>query len=628
MAAKPGYGAPLILGLAILLCLGALPASAQKYRLVWAEEFNAGSLDRSAWTLWEGTAYNNESQYYTPRDTNVYVADGKLHIRALKEQYRNQPYTSARLKSENHGDWKFGRVEARIKLPYGQGIWPAFWMMPTDDTYGGWPHSGEIDIMEMVGHEPDVVHGTVHYSRVGSHQSMGSEYRLQEGIFNDDFHVFAIEWRQDAISWFVDDSLYYRIERRDLNANPYPFNERFYVILNLAVGGNWPGYPDHTTTFPQILEVDWVRVYQDMNQAPTGSLQLQTDQDTLQPGVEVEVQIDATDEDGTVERLSLLLDGQVRDTLNPAGAPPYIFSWTPTIEGCFELGAELTDNDLAVTRIQPRQIMVGHGCRQSSYFNPLRELPATLPAYAFDRGGQGVAYNDADPYRNRGASGAKAARPYSGVDVRYHSTLDTHLVDWVEPGEWLEYTFYNPATDTFTVTATVLPRDHRNRLELELNQSRLTSFYRFPAPAPGDSLVTMASAPIPIERGIYTLRLRPGGGSMGIAGLEFQDHQTQTSIGEAEGTAANLPLQAAVIRSYPNPFNYSTTIQLQLARSGPVTLGLYTMQGKLLQTLHQGLLSRGSHSIRLDGSFLSSGMYLLKATTPGHRVTHFISLIK
>ena len=133
---------------------------------------------------------------------------------------------------------------------------------------------------------------------------------------------------------------------------------------------------------------------------------------------------------------------------------------------------------------------------------------------------------------------------------------------------------------------------------------------------------------MPIERGIYTLRLRPGGGSMGIAGLEFQDHQTQTSIGEADATGANLPSKAAIIRSYPNPFNYSTTIRLQLARPGPVTLGLYTMQGKFLQTLHQGPLSRGSHSIRLDGSFLSSGMYLLKATTPGHRVTHFISLIK
>ena len=171
-------------------------------------------------------------------------------------------YTSARIRTYEKGDWTFGRFEIRAKLPEGQGVWPAIWMLPTDQVYGGWPKSGEIDIVEMVGHEPNTIHGTVHYgSDWPGNQNRGTSYTLEEGKFSNDFHTFSIEWSQDEIKWFIDDEHYLTVTPSSLDPHPYPFNERFHILINLAVGGNWPGNPNFATEFPQSLIVDYVRVY-------------------------------------------------------------------------------------------------------------------------------------------------------------------------------------------------------------------------------------------------------------------------------------------------------------------------------------------------------------------------------
>ncbi len=153
-------------------------------------------------------------------------------------------------------------MDIRAILPKGKGIWPAFWMLPQYNVFGGWPRSGEIDIMEMVGHEPNKVHGTLHYGPGPGSIFQGMSYTLPQGDFSNAFHVFSLEWKEDLLKWYVDGNLFQTINKSALGSNNYPFNEMFYFIFNLAIGGNWPGNPDATTNFPQWLIVDYIRVYQ------------------------------------------------------------------------------------------------------------------------------------------------------------------------------------------------------------------------------------------------------------------------------------------------------------------------------------------------------------------------------
>ncbi len=240
----------------------AINSMGQCTELIWADEFDGPKIDSLKWTLSvddEGGG-NAELQYYTDREENVKIIDSVLVIKAREEQYLTRDYTSAKLDSKHKGDWKYGRYEARIKLPEGQGMWPAFWMMSTDSKYGTWPNSGEIDIMELVGQEPSTVWGTLHYGP--PHEYINSSYALPDSKFSEEFHVFALDWGPDSMVWEVDDSVYSVIKAGDVT-HWNVFQERFYLILNLAVGGNWPGSPDETTVFPQTLEVDYVRVYGD-----------------------------------------------------------------------------------------------------------------------------------------------------------------------------------------------------------------------------------------------------------------------------------------------------------------------------------------------------------------------------
>ncbi|HMB99070.1 MAG TPA: glycoside hydrolase family 16 protein [Balneolaceae bacterium] len=241
------------------------------WNLVWSDEFEADQLETDKWSFQFGTGSqfglvgwgNNELQYYTDREENVFLEDGLLHITALEESFEGRNYTSARIRTINKGDWKFGKIEIMAKLPEGQGMWPAIWMLPTEEVFGGWPKSGEIDITELVGHQPSTVHGTVHFGQDWpENRSRTSTYSLDSGKFSENFHLFSIEWEEDEIRWYVDGEQYHTIQPEDLEPENYPFNEQFHLILNLAVGGNWPGNPDSSTVFPQSMLVDYVRVFE------------------------------------------------------------------------------------------------------------------------------------------------------------------------------------------------------------------------------------------------------------------------------------------------------------------------------------------------------------------------------
>lgn len=226
------------------------------WKLVWNDEFKGTSLDMTKWSheVNGDGGGNNELQYYTADLKNSHVDTGYLVITALKETYLGKEYTSARMRTKGKGDWKYGRFDIRAKLPYGQGLWPAIWMLPTDWVYGGWPASGEIDIMEMLGQETRKIYGTIHYGTT-THLQTGGNYTLPNGTFAGDFHVFTVEWDSLGMKWFVDGLEYFSA------SHGTPFDQRFHILLNVAVGGNWPGSPDEFTTFPQSMIVDYVRVY-------------------------------------------------------------------------------------------------------------------------------------------------------------------------------------------------------------------------------------------------------------------------------------------------------------------------------------------------------------------------------
>jgi len=237
------------------------------YDLEWGEEFENG-LDLNAFSLDIGDGCpdlcgwgNNELQSYTDSENNVFVKDGKLVIRAQKDPING--LTSTRLITKGKKEFTFGRIDIRAKLPEGQGIWPALWMLGTNIDEVGWPNCGEIDIMELVGHEPQKVHGTAHWGPQGNNSTFISGTQSFEQKYSENFHVFTLLWQEDLLKWYMDEQLFHTITPANVTNTVYPFNDPFYLLFNLAIGGNWPGNPDDTTMFPQEMQVDYIRVFQE-----------------------------------------------------------------------------------------------------------------------------------------------------------------------------------------------------------------------------------------------------------------------------------------------------------------------------------------------------------------------------
>jgi len=239
--------------------------SSASWELVWSDEFNGSNIDTSIWNWEIGDSGwgNNEWQYYTNHADNSYISNGNLVIVARKN-HLNHNYTSARMTTKNKQSFMYGRMEARIKLPVGgNGMWPAFWMLGDDISSVGWPECGEIDILEAVNDFTEVV-GAVHYGTGSPYNHQYNSQGYNPGLdVSADYHVYAIEWEPTVIRWYFDDVNFFT-ETYWFNSDPYPapFNQPFFFILNIAVGGNWPGYPDASTPFPQSMYIDYVRVYQ------------------------------------------------------------------------------------------------------------------------------------------------------------------------------------------------------------------------------------------------------------------------------------------------------------------------------------------------------------------------------
>jgi beta-glucanase (GH16 family) len=269
MERKNQYITKILIVLLVIAFTGCAPDLNQRVvnltNLIKADEFDVdGKPDPALWGFNYGTGENgwgnNELQFYTDRPENVIVEDGVLKIIARKEEFRGASYTSARLLTKGKFETTYGRFEARMQMPWGRGLWPAFWLLGADDEINIWPACGEIDVMEYRGQEPTLVAGSVHGPGYSGSQAITKSYDLVNDRLDTGFHIFGIEWGPDYINFYVDDVLYSQITPEDLTGE-WVFNKPFYIIINVAVGGSYVGPPNSETVFPQTLLVDYVRIY-------------------------------------------------------------------------------------------------------------------------------------------------------------------------------------------------------------------------------------------------------------------------------------------------------------------------------------------------------------------------------
>jgi len=482
----------------ILLLLLSTCINAQDYQLVWSDEFDGPEIDRNNWTHESGGGGwgNNEWQYYTDRPVNSYIQDSVLVIQALEESYGNRNYTSARMISRGKQFWQYGKVEARVKLPFGQGLWPAFWMMGENFGAVGWPACGEIDIMEFLGGDgrENRAYGTAHWEHNGEHASYGGSYTLSSGYFPDDFHVFSIIWTPAKIEWYVDGRSYHVLSITDTQLSE--FHQEFFILLNVAVGGNWPGYPDATTTFPQTMEVDYVRVYQSSSITPVVSMQEPVNGAIYEPGEEIILRADASFRGG-IDRVEFYQD-EVK--IGETSLYPYAMTWRDVQPGCYSVRAKAIASNGSEVRSSSVQLQVGDACVQAPYAGYPIQIPGLVEAEHFDLGGQNVAYYDSDP-ENAG----NAYRPNDQVDIASNGdgTGDYHI-GWVADDEWLAYTvnIYETASYNFEVR-TASPAG--GSFHIELDGTDLTGSVSVPPTGSWDNWADTFVNSIHLEEGIHTL---------------------------------------------------------------------------------------------------------------------------
>ncbi|MEM6645343.1 MAG: family 16 glycosylhydrolase [Bacteroidota bacterium] len=615
----------------VLLFLGVLlPAAALAqvtYELVWAEEFDGPEIDRNTWNFWDGTAFNNELQYYTDRAENAFIEDGVLHIVGQTENFGGQQYTSARLDTRFNQFFTYGRFEARAKMPIGQGLWPAIWMMHNQELYGGWPYSGEIDIMEYRGNEPNTVHGTVHYaSRPASPGSnaladrrfRGDAFQLPSGTFNDEFHVFAVEWDETGIRWFMDDEQYHEISIASLgDADPYPFNHDFYMILNLAIGGDFLPNPVPGVVFSETMLVDYVRIYQNANAAPVANLAVA--EDRVDTGVPVALVADATD-DGAVDSVAFFVDNTLIHTDREA---PFAYDWLAT-DGCYAVSALAYDDAGRISpRVAPTEVIVGSGCRLRSFDGAI-PIPGVIDLTRYDQGGQNVAYFDTTPLVNLGNAEGNDWRPNEGVDiVPIAGEAGAYAIGNIEGGEWTQYLLDVEETAEYDITLRAASPNRRASVTLSTRGDRITSFSRLPGAEASQPFTEETRENIELAAGRYRVQV-----DFGLEGILAHQlvitRATSTSVEETE-----QPARAVLHPAYPNPFNPQTVIRYELASAAMVTAEVFDALGRRVRTLVNGMpRAAGAHQLTFDAANLPSGLYTLVLTTPSDRLTQRLTLAK
>ncbi|MBC8423106.1 family 16 glycosylhydrolase [bacterium] len=571
------------IAVALFLTVGFITPACATYSLVWSDEFDGASLNLGNWSADIGNGCpdlcgwgNNELEYY--RAENVTVSGGNLVLTTLEEYYGGYSYTSGKVTSRDKQTFLYGRIEMRAKIPTGGGMWPAFWMMPQDDVYGGWAASGEIDIMEAANNTTSVG-GTLHFG--GSwpdNTSTGGSYSLGGANFADDFHIYSIEWEPDVMRWYVDGVLYSTKVSSQwyTNAAPgnprAPFDQEFYIILNAAIGGNYTGCTDPgciTASLPQQFLIDYVRVYEDIeNVAPTVTITSPSSGDNP-PAGNITINATASDTDGSVITVEFY-DGNTY--LGEDTTAPYTFTWTAVADGCYAIIAKAVD-DLGGFGTDTVDITVGTGCGQAPYLGSPFAFPVRIEAEDFDIGGEGIAYHDV----YAGNTGAQY-RLTEDVDIETCTDAGGGFnAGWILQDEWLEYTVSVPVAGEYTIETRVASLSVGGTFHLEFDGQDKTGDVSVPVTG-GWQTWTTVSTTATLASGTQVMRFVTTLEGFNVNYFEVPDLPT-----------AVLPdLQSArcvLHPCYPNPFNPTTTISYDLPEPKTVNLTIYDVAGERIQTL-------------------------------------------
>lgn len=578
-------------------------ASGQNWDLVWADEFDVdGLIDTSKWSYQVGASGwgNQELQYYTEeRAENVRVENGRLVIEARNESFNGANYTSGRIRTIGLGDWLYGRIEVRAKLPAGRGTWPAIWMLASDSPYGSWPAMGEIDIMEAVGHEPGRTNSAIHTGGLNHRLGNNPFASLTVPTSATEFHTYAVDWTPNRITTYVDDSISLIFNRNGGDWQRWPFDNAFHLLLNIAVGGTWGGAQGvDPAVFPTRMEVDYVRVYEDLDGPPQVSFSgVTTDTLRLAPGSSVSIEALADDPNSTIESLGIFQQDGLLTSVRDGTVTANLADLYP---GCYELRAVAIDNDGWEGRSDTLQVKVGDTCGQAPYLMTPHPIPGRIQVEYYDLGGPGVAYQELTLSNTGGA-----IRLGEAVDIG--PSLDAgggYRVENVTRREWMEYTVRISHSGSYRLLTRVAAFSD-GAFSISMDGVDLPEPVAYRSTGSESFYRNAVLDDIPLEAGVRTMRVSFDGIGTLLNWLEFQ-LLTVTDVD------TSIPSGGPEVEVYPNPFDESFHVDLSGFGPERVEMSLYDTLGR---TVWQKSVLSASDTSRIEAegiSRLARGAYVLR----------------
>ncbi len=455
-----------VLGLCMLICLTASCAHAE-YKLLWSDEFEAASINKSNWQheVYPGVVSNAQQiQYYTDRAENSFIKDGCLVIQTDKEKYDISNYTSARLNTYGRFALLYGKVEARIKMPSGKGLQSKLWMLPVDLKYGAWAASGEIDIVEAAGQNPKEVTGGIYFGGFGpGSEHVDQSYSDGTSDFSEDFHIYTMEWQPYELRWYVDGKLYAAQNGWSTTGGPYPapFDKPFYLGLNVLAVKE----VDENISWPQQMLVDWIRVYKIEGDNKAPQIKILSPADKIKTSGDIVIKVEASDPEGELAKVQFYKDDEL---IGESKQPPYSFNWPGGLDGCYKIRAKAIDKQ-GYVRADSINVEYGIGCPPEPFHGEPFQIPGKIEAEDFDKSPKGDSYYDTDPMNNGGAY-----RKNVGVDIQACDEGGFN-VGWMLKGEWMQYTVAVAKDGTYDIRLRVASPNDDSGVHLEFGDDKTES---------------------------------------------------------------------------------------------------------------------------------------------------------
>ncbi|MBW8002795.1 MAG: family 16 glycosylhydrolase [Planctomycetes bacterium] len=486
----------LLLLLALFLLSG---CGVQKsYKLVWSDEFNSKPIKASNWQheVYPGVVSTAQQvQYYTDRRENSFIKNGRLIIQADKEKYDISNYTSARLNSYGKFDFLYGKVEARIKMPKGQGIQSKLWLLPVDLNYGVWAASGQIDVVGVNGQNPKEIAGGIYF---GSHghgsDHIAKSFSDQRTDFSRDFHVYTLEWQPYEMRWYVDEKLY--AIQNDWSTTgglyPAPFDKPFYLGMNISIARE----VDENISWPQQMAVDWIRVYETVGNNKPPQVKITSPADKAILSGDVIVEVDASDPEGKLKKVQFYKNDEL---IGESTRPPYSFNW-PAIDGCYKIRARAIDTQDYVGA-DGISIEYGIGCPPEPFSGVPAQIPGKIEAEDFDKSVKGESYYDTDT----GNAGGAYRRDVS-VDIQdcEEGGFD---IGWMITDEWLQYTVNVAKSGTYDIICRVATPQDGAKIHIEFDGENKTGTMAIPNTGDWQKYTDLVAKNVELKAGKQVMKL-------------------------------------------------------------------------------------------------------------------------